>query len=622
MKTYLLDNINSPDDIRKLNFAELDQLAQEIRAYLIETVSITGGHLSSNLGVVELTLALHKCFHSPEDKIIFDVGHQSYTHKIITGRKKKFNKLRQKGGLSGFPAPAESAHDVFITGHASTSLSVAIGMARAKKIKNEPGWVITVLGDGAYTGGLVQEAINNVGNLDNLIVILNDNNMSISKNVGAFAHYFTNLRTSPKYNKAKIDVKHALEHTPVIGKELTESIRSVKSVLKRSIYHTTLFEEMGFFYAGPADGHDIPELCYLFENIKQADKPVFIHLETKKGKGFLPAENNPGAFHGVTSFDARKVADPDVSPKDSYSTVFGQMLAQLADEDDRICAITAAMKYGTGLQYMKKAHLDRFFDVGLAEEHAVTFAAGLAASGLVPVVAIYSTFLQRAYDQIIHDVVLSNLNVLFAIDRAGIVPGDGETHQGIYDAAFLSQQQDMPIVSPSNYAELAYWLKILVCDYDIPRAIRYPRGSETRRLGKKPCSGALFDKVIDGNGTRHAIVTYGRETEQAMKAAEILQNSGHSIDVIQMVLINPIPKDLIEILVNYENILFAEEGISQGGIGEHLAVKLYMNGYKGDYDIVSIPEKGIDHAQLRQIRKQYGLDASSLAARVLSGISE
>lgn len=622
MKTQLLETINSPDDIKKLTFSELEQLAQEIRYYLIETVSETGGHLSSNLGVVELTLALHKCFQSPQDKIIFDVGHQSYTHKIITGRREKFSRLRKKGGLSGFPAPSESEHDPFITGHASTSLSVAIGMARAKKIKKEPGWVIAVLGDGAFTGGLVQEAINNIGSLDNLIVILNDNNMSISKNVGAFAHYFTNLRTSPKYNKAKIDVKHALEHAPVIGKELTESIRSVKSVLKRSIYHTTLFEEMGFFYVGPADGHSIPDLCYLFENIKLADKPAFIHLETKKGKGFLPAEKNPGAFHGVASFDARRVTDPDVSPKDSYSTTFGQALVRLADKDDRICAITAAMKYGTGLQYMKKDHFDRFFDVGMAEEHAVTFAAGLAASGMLPVVAIYSTFLQRSYDQIIHDVVLPDLNVLFAIDRAGIVPDDGETHQGIYDVAFLSQQSKMPIVSPANYAELTYWLAVLASEYDIPRAIRYPRGSETKRLARKPCSGELYDRVVSNTGARKALVTYGRETEQAIKASEILVEKGDMADVYQMVMINPIPADLVTELKQYDEILFAEEGIAQGGVGEHLAVKLYLDGYKGAYTQVAVPERGIDHALLRQIRRTYGLDSVSLAERLLAGISK
>lgn len=619
MATPILDSISTPDDVKCLDLSELEQLAQEIRGYLIETVSVTGGHLSSNLGVVELTIALHKCFDSPNDKIIFDVGHQSYTHKLLTGRKKHFSRLRQKGGISGFPSPSESEHDAFLSGHASTSLSAAIGMAKAKKIKNESGWVIAVLGDGAFTGGLVQEAINNIGSLDNLILVLNDNNMSISKNVGAFAHYFTNLRTSPKYNKAKLDVKHALEHTPVIGKEITESIRSVKSVLKRSIYHTTLFEEMGFFYAGPADGHDVPALCYLFENIKLVDKPAFVHLETVKGKGFLPAEKNPGAFHGVNSFDARKVADPDVSPKDSYSTTFGQALVKIADEDSRICAITAAMKYGTGLQYMKKCHYDRFFDVGMAEEHAVTFAAGLAASGMIPVVAIYSTFLQRAYDQIIHDVILPNLNVLFAIDRAGIVPGDGETHQGIYDAAFLSQQNQMPIISPSNYSELTYWLQVLLNDYDVPRAIRYPRGSETRRLTRKPCTGNLYDKIVANTGAKKALVTYGREILQGMKAAELLADKGHPVDVYQMVMINPIPEGLLEELTQYDEILFAEEGIAQGGIGEHLAVKLYMQGYKGGYQLAALPEKGIDHAQIKQISKQYGLDASSLAERLMNG---
>lgn len=617
MKSELLKTIRTPDDVKLMSIQELEQLSDEIREYLINTVSKTGGHLSSNLGVIELTIALHRCFTSPQDAIIFDVGHQCYTHKLLTGRKKGFNKLRQEGGISGFPSPHESLHDVVHSGHASTSISTAVGMAQAKKLKGEPGWVVVVIGDGAFTGGMAYEAINNVGELDNLIVILNDNDMSISKNVGTLAHYLTNLRTSPKYSKAKSDVKSALEHTPVIGRELTHGISSVKSALKRSIYHTTFFEELGFLYAGPVDGHDIRELTALLENVKQADKPSFLHITTRKGKGFIPAENNPGAFHGVASFDAAKVADPDVSPKDSFSTAFGKALAEEGAKNKQICAITAAMKYGTGLQYFKKAFIERFFDVGMAEEHAVTFAGGLAASGLLPVVAIYSTFLQRAYDQIIHDIVLPGYNVLFAIDRAGIVPGDGETHQGIYDAAFLSQQQDMPIVSPANYTETDYWFKKLLNEYNVPRAIRYPRGSEAKRLAQKGCSGETYDKLVDNNEAKEAVVTYGGETIEALRCSDILAKKNHPVDVYQMVMINPIPAKLVDDLIKYDHIVFAEEGISQGGIGEHLGYKLFLDGYKGKYTHLATPQRGIDHAQTRQIRKQIGLDAESIASTIL-----
>ncbi len=600
-----------------MDYLELEQLSRETRAFLIENVSKTGGHLSSNLGAVEFTVALHKVFSSPEDVFVFDVGHQCYTHKLLTGRKDGFAALRQKGGLSGFPCIAESEHDAFQAGHASNSISAAVGIARAKMLKGEPGLVIVIIGDGAFTGGMAYEGLNNVAGLRNLVVVLNDNKMSISKNVGTVSHYLTTLRTSPKYYKAKNEVVNVLDRTPVIGRELTRGILSAKNVIRRTVYSSsTFFEDMGLQYLGPEDGHNIAKLCNLFEHVKKIQKPVFVHLETVKGKGFRPAEENPGAFHGVSAFNAKQIPDPDMSPADSFSTVFGRALAKCAGENKKICAITAAMKYGTGLQYFKKAYPDRFFDVGMAEPHAVTFAGGLASRGMLPVVAIYSTFLQRTYDQIIHDVMLAGQNVLFAIDRAGLVPGDGETHQGVYDAAFLSQQRNMMIVSPSNYAELECWLQKLLDDCTGPRAIRYPRGGEPAALAALPCTGNTYDVIKGGPGAKTAIVTYGVETAEALGAAGLLRETGIAADVYKLLVINPLAQQLIDELCGYERILFAEEGIAAGGIGEHLLVKLFAAGFRGEYLHAALPETGIDHAQTDELRAEYGIDAKGLAARL------
>ncbi|MDD3429866.1 MAG: 1-deoxy-D-xylulose-5-phosphate synthase, partial [Oscillospiraceae bacterium] len=409
----ILDTVNSPKDLEPLNVSQLNTLSEEIRAFLIESVSQTGGHLSSNLGTVDLTLALHKVFHAPQDKLVFDVGHQCYTHKILTERKNLFHTLRQKGGLSGFPSPKESQYDAFNAGHGNTSISAAIGIARAKKLKGEIGTVIAIIGDGAFTGGMVYEGINNIDTLDNLIVILNDNEMSISKNVGALARYFTSLRTSPRYYHAKKNIEGFLNGLSGVGHAVKDVLVHMKTLMRQCIYEkSTFFEELGFQYVGVVDGHNIEEMLALFKNARaQQNRPLFIHIVTKKGKGFKPAEKNPGEFHGVSAFDIHEAIDtfessetnnPDISPADSFSNIFGQKLAELAVNNKKICAITAAMKYGTGLQFFYKQHKKRFFDVGMAEQHAVTFAAGLAQEGLLPVVAIYSTFLQRSYDQIIH----------------------------------------------------------------------------------------------------------------------------------------------------------------------------------------------------------------------------
>lgn len=598
--------------LQTMSKKELEVLCAELRHFLIEHVSRTGGHLSSNLGTVELTVALCYAFDFDRDVVIWDVGHQSYTYKILTGRMDQFDTLRQKGGISGFPAPGESRYDAFIAGHGNTSLSAAIGIAKAKKLKREPGYVIAVVGDGAFTGGMIYEGFNNIDeSLDNLIIILNDNKMSISKNVGAMARYLTNLRTSPGYSNAKKAVEDILGKTPLIGRPLRDTIVASKSLLRRAVYNSTFFEDLGLQYIGTMDGNNVEELADLLRNIQLREGPMIVHLETVKGKGFKPAEENPGAFHGVSAFDYLHMDDPDNAPHDSFSNTFGEKLAQLAQTRPQICAVTAAMKYGTGLQFFYKAYKERFFDVGMAEQHAMTFSAGLSSRGLLPVVAIYSTFLQRAYDQIIHDVMLQKLDVVLAIDRAGLVPGDGETHQGIYDAAFLGQIQSMVVLSPSNYAELEYWLEKLIDDYTGPRAIRYPRGGEDPVLAKLPCSGALFDQIYTAPNARVACVTYGREAKEVLPACQAAWADGY-----KMLQINPIPMELVQTLLPYERILFAEEGIENGGVGQRLLCALAEKGYRGKFQIVAVPNLGIDHCSVDELLCDFGLDHESLCERL------
>ncbi len=612
----LLEHISSPQDVQKLNDAQLCALSEEIRDFLIESVSKTGGHLSSNLGTIDLTIALHKVFSTPRDAFVWDVGHQCYTHKILTGRREGFAKLRQLGGVSGFPKPSESEHDAFIAGHGNTSLSAAIGIAQAKRLKGEAGKVIAIVGDGAFTGGMVYEGMNNIRALNNLIVILNDNKMSISKNVGTMAQYFTRLRTQPEYFAVKRNVESALDRVPVVGAPLKSGIQSVKTMLRRALYHSTMFEDMGFQYVGPVDGHDIPKLCALFSAYRDEQAaPLFIHVCTVKGKGFLPAEQNPGEFHGVSSFDLDHVTNPEVSSELSFSAVFGRRLAQLADSEPRLCAITAAMKYGTGLQYFYKSHKERFFDVGMAEQHAVTFAAGLASAGMLPVVAIYSTFLQRAYDQIIHDVNLMRANVLFAIDRAGFVPGDGETHQGIYDTAFLSEIDGVRLFSVCNYAELEYWLETLLKE-EGPRALRYPRGAQDETLAALGCSGRAFDVYPAQGPARVALVTYGAETKQALAAAAAAARQGVNTDVYKLVQLHPLPHGAVEKLAGYDAVVFAEEGIHGGGIAEHLAAQLAQRRWGGRLVQAGATSTGLASASADQMRQMFALDADSLCTQL------
>ena len=616
MKYVYLDKIQATGDVKNLPQQELPLLCEDIRSFLIESVSTTGGHLSSNLGVVELTVALHRALNLPQDKILFDVGHQCYTHKLLTGRRAGFAQLRQRDGISGFPAPQESECDTFIAGHGSTALSTAIGVARAKKIKGEPGKVVAIIGDGAFTGGMVYEGMNNVSTLNNLIVVLNDNKMSISKNVGQMANYLTKLRTDPKYFHAKARMETALEKIPAVGSDLVKVLQEGKKLIRRGIYHSTMFEEMGFQYIGPVDGHDVLELTRILTNLSEQYSPVFLHIVTRKGKGLKQAEENPGEFHSVSAFDLDHLTNPEMSPKDSFSTRFGTRLAELGADVPNLCAITAAMKYGTGLNFFYHNIPERFFDVGMAEEHAVTFAAGLASQGMLPVVAIYSTFFQRAYDQMIHDVNLMKLNVVFAVDRAGLVPADGETHQGIYDPGYFSQI-GIPTFSPSNYAELEYWLEQLIKTMQGPRAIRYARGEEKPALAALGCTGNPYDFIRRTADACTVLVSYGAESEEILRAADLLEHQGVAADCCKLVQIFPLPEGLCEELSRYQTILFAEEAVTSGGIGQQLCTALHQTGWRGTFLLRGVDNTHLLHATVPQLREDQGLDAPALAELVI-----
>lgn len=615
MEYKILDKINRSEDVADLNMDQLPQLCDEVRQFLIEKVSKTGGHLSANLGTVEAITAMHYYFPTPLNQFVFDVGHQCYTHKIYTGRKKGFDKLRKNDGLSGFPSPNESIHDAFISGHGSTSISVAIGIATAKKIKGEPGKVIAMVGDGAFTGGMVYEGLNNVTkDLDNLIVILNDNKMSISKNVGSMSTYLSKLRTSDDYIAAKKNVTSVLDKMPILGKPISTAITSSKSVLRRSLYKSTLFEDLGFIYQQVNDGNDIFQVCNALKFAKNAEGPVFIHMMTVKGKGFTPAEKNPGAFHGVGSFNADSVSDPDVAPSDSFSTVFGRNLSDMANTNKKLCAITAAMKYGTGLQFFYKEHKKRFFDVGMAEEHAVTFASALAKNNLKPVVCVYSTFMQRAMDSFIHDTALLNLNVLFAIDRAGLVPGDGETHQGIHDLSIFENYDYVPIVCPSNYDELKYWQEYLINSVNGPKVIRYPRGAQDSYIKDYVCTGNFYDLIGDSKDC--VIICYGRQFVEALKAKELLREDGIDVSILKLNVINPISSEIIDILLNYKYVFSFEEHVKNGSVSAKIGLELLEAGFGGIYKFKCVDNYTVYHASVPELQKKCKLDADSIVDKI------
>ncbi len=602
----ILSRINDPADIRPMSYDELIALSAELRDFLITHVAQTGGHLASNLGVVELTLALHRVFDTPEDSLIWDVGHQCYTHKILTGRRDRFDTLRQPGGLAGFPKPAESPYDVFIAGHSSTSISAAYAVACANKMKGNGHYAVAVIGDGAFTGGMAYEALNNAGrSKTNLVIVLNHNSMSINKNVGAFARYLAVIRSKPSYLRLKERTEFVLDHIPLVGERMKEALRSSKSLLKFILYHSTFFEELGFAYFGPVDGHDLPALEQTLRRAKSLKQPAFVYVETVKGRGYEYAEKNPAVFHGVGSFDV-ETGNPDVSSEDSFSAVFGRELAALADKDDTICAITAAMKAGTGLTEFAARHRNRFFDVGIAEQHAVTFAAGLASQGFRPVAAVYSTFLQRAYDQILHDAAIGGLHVVLAVDRAGLVGDDGETHQGIYDVAFLGSIPGVTVYAPATNAELKAQLSKAL--YELPGvvALRYPRGSEPgREFGKDP--GA--DWWLRETGSRLLAVSYGRTAAALCQAMDELP---FPADFLKLNRILPLDGELVRKIAGYDRVVFFEEAERAGSVSEGLCLALAEAGFRGGFRAVTLPDGFIPQGKVPELLKTYHLDCGSM----------
>ena len=601
-----LNRIKLPGGLRKLSINQCEMLCEDIRQMLIDTVSKNGGHLASNLGTVELSLAVHRVFRSPHDKIVWDVGHQSYTHKLLTGRADRFSTLRKEDGLSGFCRPDESEHDAFISGHSSNSVSAALGLATAMKIQGNPHHAVAILGDGAFTGGLIFEGLNNAGKSDtNLVIILNHNEMSISKNVGSVAKYLSTMRTKDSYHKTKSVVEKTLDRTPLVGKPLKRAIKGSKNAFKNVILHSTMFEDLGFEYVGPLDGHNLEELEAGLKAAKSMNCPVVVHVNTIKGKGYAPAEENPGEYHGVGSFEIA-TGNPDVVTSDSFSSVFGKELVELGAENDKICAITAAMKYGTGLQHFAKAFPERFFDVGIAEEHALTFSAGLSSMGMIPVFAVYSSFLQRGYDQLIHDLAICNTHAVIGVDRAGIVGEDGETHQGVFDVPALTSIPNTTIYSPSCYEELKLCLRQAVEKDKGIVAVRYPRGNDKSHYDKSNVN-VNYEYHDEGNGI--LVVTYGRLYNNVLTACEILKNKGIECDTLKLVKIFPIEEEIAEIVSNYKLVFFFEESYYCGSISQKYAA-MFSN-----VAAVAI-DNFVKHGSVNSLLDQNGLSAEKMAEQI------
>ncbi len=620
-----LEKINSPEDIKKLSIDKLSILAGEIREFLVNSVSHTGGHLASNLGVVDLTIAMHYCFSCPRDKFVWDVGHQAYTHKILTGRKDEFDTLRKLDGLSGFPKTNESKYDSFNTGHSSTSIAAAIGLARARDLMGHSYNVVSVIGDGAMTGGLAYEALNNVGrDHTKLIIVLNDNQMSISENVGAMSKYLSELILTQKYMNAKSEVQKKLNNMPVGGKQIYNLLYKSKGSLKNAIMpENSMFEYLGIKYVGPIDGHDIKRLVNVFNRAKKLNMPVLIHVMTKKGKGYEPAETLPSVYHGVGKFDAKVGVLPNYNKKETYSDVFGRKIIEMAAKNNKICAITAAMPSGTGLTKFANLYPKRFFDVGIAEEYAVTFAAGLAKGGFIPVFAVYSTFLQRSYDQIIHDVCIQNLHVIFAIDRAGIVGDDGETHQGIYDISYLAHIPNLTVMAPKNKAEFEKMLEFAV-SLNGPVAIRYPRGeaSDIMIAVDKPVEMGKAEYIYKGE--KIALVSYGAMMDEAADVYSCLIEEGYNSTLINARFASPIDKDMIADLAdNYKYIFTMEDNIYSGGFGALLLQRLCEYGINDNviYNF-AFPDMYIEHGNRALLFDRYGMSAEKILSKIKDIIGE
>lgn len=608
MEYKLLSKIMSPDDVKKLNDDEISLLCGEIRDCIVKTVSKNGGHLASNLGAVELTVALHRSFCSPDDAIIFDVGHQCYTHKLLTGRFGQFSTIRTENGLSGYMRPDESKHDPFITGHSSNSISAAYGIYRAKRLKGESGTAVAVIGDGAMTGGMAYEALNNVGSgRSNFIVVLNDNKMSISRNVGALARSLTKMRNKPHYHHFKFALSHFLLAIPLIGKPLNNAVYSFKESLKGLVYKNNIFTALGFNYLGPVDGHNVKAMEQLFKVAQTYSRPSLIHVITTKGKGYSYAESSPKSYHGVSPFDIDTgVAE---SGKITYSDTAGSALCGLAEKDEKICAITAAMTSGTGLTEFAVRFKNRFFDVGIAEEHAVTFAAGLASGGMKPFFVVYSSFLQRGFDQVIHDIAIGGFPVRLLIDRAGIVGEDGETHQGLFDVSFLTTVPGMTVYSPCYYKELKNDIK-KAAESEAFCAVRYPRGCEK----EEPDADFSGDFTVFWGTGKKTLVTYGRLFSNALDA----KKKCPEITVIKLNKIYPLNDEFIKELKNFSEIHFFEEGIKNGGIAELTAARLLEDGFDGKYKIHAVDNKFVPCAAVSDAIKNCGLDTESMI-RAMAG---
>ena len=613
----ILELINGPEDIKKLTGKELDILRQEIRDFLIGKISRTGGHLASNLGVVELTMAIYLVFDLPKDKIIWDVGHQSYTHKILSGRKGEFDDLRQYGGMSGFPKRKESPCDAFDTGHSSTSISAGLGLAQARDVSGQDHFVVSVIGDGALTGGMAYEALNNAARMKkNFIIILNDNNMSISENVGGMSRYLNGIRTGDGYLDLKKYVTNVLSRIPVIGDELIDKISRTKNGIKQLLIPGMLFENMGITYLGPVDGHDVKALARALKEAKKLDHAVLVHVITKKGKGYEPAEKNPARFHGVDPFDVLTGESKKEKKNPSYTDVFSKTICQLAEKDPKITAVTAAMPDGTGLKRFSRLYPDRFFDVGIAEEHAVTSAAGMAAGGLKPVVAVYSSFLQRGFDQVLHDVCIQNLSVVFAVDRAGLVGSDGETHQGIFDLSFLSAIPNMSIFAPKNLWELKAGLEFAV-SFGGPFAIRYPRGEAYRGLKEfnAPVEYGRGEMLYEEKDI--ALLAVGSMVSTGEHVREKLKSEGWSCTLANGRFVKPFDEELVEKKKkNHWLIVTMEENVLQGGYG--LMVTRYIHEHYPHVKVmnIAIPDGYVEHGNVSLLRKGLGIDSDSVIWRM------
>lgn len=613
----MLEKIQKPNDIKKIPADQLPALAEEIREFIIESLSKTGGHLASNLGVVELTIAMHRVFDLPKDKLIWDVGHQSYTHKILTGRKDGFETLRREGGISGFPKRSESDCDVFDTGHSSTSISAGVGYVRARELKKENYSVVSIIGDGALTGGMAYEALNNAASLkSNFIIVLNDNEMSITENVGGMSSYLSGLRTASAYTDFKMDVTKALNRIPGIGPGMVDAMRKTKSSIKQIIISGMLFEDMGLTYLGPVDGHNIPQLIKTFQEAKRFEGPILVHVLTQKGRGYEPAMRHPARFHGAGPFDV-KTGLPVGKSNPTYTDVFSTVMRKMGDRRKDVAAVTAAMMTGVGLKRFSNMFPDRCFDVGIAEEHAVTFAAALSLGGITPVVAIYSSFLQRAYDQIMHDVCMQNLHVVFAIDRAGLVGYDGETHHGIFDLSYLGSMPNMTILAPKNLWELSDMIKFAV-DYDGPIAVRYPRGEAYTGLKEFRAPICLGKSEVIHEGSRVALLAVGSMVKMAEEVQKQLkERMDMDAALVNARFVKPIDEELLRSFADtYELVVTLEENVKDGGFGERVLAFAEEEDLPFGVEIIALPDRFIPHGSVSYQMKQVGFTPEDICGRI------